>query len=320
MKKLLIDCDTGIDDSLAILYALKHPRVRVVGICTGYGNASAQQATENTLRMIHLAQPGYEVPVAMGAEAPLNGKWVGPNARVHGKNGIGDVELPASEQKPLDEHAADFIVRMAHEQPGELTLVTLGRLTNLALALQKEPTLPRLFKQVVCMGGTIFHAGNCSPVAEANIAEDPEAADLVMQAGFPLLQVGLDVSHQVRLTAQQLHSLDLHCAPENRAVVDYILGAMRHYYRFNRLADYSLDHCPVHDPLAMLLAVDPSSGTYQQFPARVECSGALTRGMLVVDRRVVPMDTPPITLCVGIDALRAIESILSVFTDKDSGV
>ena len=320
MKKLLIDCDTGIDDSLAILYALKHPRVRVLGICTGFGNASAEQATDNTLRILRLAQADDRVPVAIGARAPLCGAWPGANAIVHGENGIGDVELPRSERTPIAEPAPDFIVRVARENPGELTLVTLGRLTNLALALQKEPELPRLLRSVVTMGGTVFAAGNCSPVAEANFAGDPEAADLVMQAGFDLLQVGLDVTHKVRLTAAHLASLDRHCAPENRAIVDYLLAAMKHYFRFSLLAEHNLDHCPVHDPLAMLLAVDPGAGVYRKMPARVECGGTLCRGMLVTDRRVVPMDTPHITVCLDVDATRAVETLLSVFTEKDPAI
>lgn len=320
MKKLLIDCDTGIDDSIAILYALKHPRVRVLGICTGYGNSSAEQSTENTLRIIKLAQPGYEVPVAVGAAAPLNGIWPGPNAIVHGANGIGDVELPESTQKPIGETAPEFIVRMAREHPGELTLVTLGRLTNLALALRLEPKLPQLLQNVVSMGGTVFAAGNCSPVAEANIAGDPEAADIVMSAGFELLQVGLDVTHKVQLTAAHLAALDRYCAPENRAIADYILAAMKHYFRFNRMADYDLDHCPVHDPLAMLLAVDPSSGVYRKMPARVECGGTYCRGMLVTDRRVVPFDSPYITVCLDVDVTRAVETLLAVFMERDPAI
>ena len=132
MQKILIDADTGIDDSIAILFALKQPGVRVVGVTTGCGNTSAAQAAENTLRLIHMAQPPYEVPVAIGANKPLVGQWAGPVPHIHGRNGIGDVELPVSPQKPLAEPACDFIIRMIREHPHQLTLVTLGRMTNLA--------------------------------------------------------------------------------------------------------------------------------------------------------------------------------------------
>lgn len=172
MIKMLIDCDTGIDDSIAILFALKRPDVRVLGITTGCGNIDAYQAAENSIRLIHLAKPGYEVPVAVGANAPLVGPWEGPVPHIHGANGIGNAELPPADQKPAAEAGWDMIVRLARENPGELTVVTLGRMTNLALALEKEPALPRLVKNVVAMGGAVRAPGNVSPVSEANIAGD----------------------------------------------------------------------------------------------------------------------------------------------------
>lgn len=315
LRKILIDCDTGIDDALALLYALKHPQVQVLGISTGFGNTSADQAAENTLRIIRLAQPGYEVPVFVGASKPLEGDWAGPNVRVHGINGIGGVVLPRSEQKVSAEPAPDWIVRIARQMPGELTLVTLGRLTNLALALQQEPRLPELLKNVVTMGGAVVAPGNASPVAEANIMGDPEAADLVMQAGFNLLLVGLDVTHRVQLSKAHLDALSRHCPPENQAISDFLQEVMEPYFDFNRHADHFLDRCPTHDPLAMLLAVDPTPGIYRKMPVRVECGGTFCRGMIVADRRTVPMEGPYITVCVDVDAERALETLLSVFTD-----
>ena len=132
LKQILIDADTGIDDSIAILFALKRPDVRVMGVTTGFGNTTARQAAENSLRLIRLAGVPYEVPVAVGATEPLAGNWKGPDPHIHGPNGIGGVELPPSPQQPLEEPAWAFIARMAREHPGELTLVTLARMTNLA--------------------------------------------------------------------------------------------------------------------------------------------------------------------------------------------
>ena len=208
LKQILIDADTGIDDSIAILFALKRPDVRVMGVTTGFGNTTARQAAENSLRLIRLAGAPYEVPVAVGATEPLAGNWKGPDPHIHGPNGIGGVELPPSSQQPLEEPAWAFIARMAREHPGELTLVTLARMTNLAKALEIEPDLPRLLKRVVFMGGTFHAPGNVSPVAEANIAGDPEAADRVFQAGFDLTMVGLDVTQKVRLTTDHVAILD----------------------------------------------------------------------------------------------------------------
>jgi len=314
MLNVIIDCDTGIDDSLAILFALKRPDVRVLGITTGCGNTTTEQAAENTLRLIQLANPAYAVPVSVGAGAPLSGSWDGPVVDVHGRNGIGDAILPPSPQKPVREAADDFIVRLARENPGQLTLVTLGRLTNLALALRREPSLSRLLRSVVAMGGTIHEPGNVSPVCEANIAGDPEAADAVFMAGFDLTQVGLDVTNRVRLRADHLDKLEKYCAPGCEPIVQYLRDALKLYFNFNRLQDNCLDHCPVHDPLAMLVAVDPSLVTIRKMRARVECGGTFCRGMVVTDLRAHPMDAPFASICVDVDAVRAVEELLAAFT------
>ena len=273
LKQILIDADTGIDDSIAILFALKRPDVRVMGVTTGFGNTTARQAAENSLRLIRLAGAPYEGPVAAWA----------------------------------------FIARMAREHPGELTLVTLARMTNLAKALEIEPDLPRLLKRVVFMGGTFHAPGNVSPVAEANIAGDPEAADRVFQAGFDLTMVGLDVTQKVRLTTDHVAILDKYAAPENRPIVDYLKQALPFYFRFNRLQNNCLDHCPVHDPLAMLAAVDPSVVTVRTIPARVECGGSFCRGMVVADLREHPIEAPGVSICVDVDSRRALEELLTTF-------
>ena len=315
MKYILIDADTGIDDSIAILFALKRPDVRVVGITTGFGNTYASQAADNSLRLIQLAAPAYEVPVAVGATAPLQGEWEGPVPHIHGDNGIGNAQLPPAAQQPLEEPAWDFIIRMAREHAGELTLVTLGRMTNLALALQKEPELPRLVKNVVFMGGTYHAPGNITPVTEANLVGDPEAADQVFQAGFDLTLVGLDVTPKVRLTGAHLELLDKYAAPENRPIAAYLKEAMPLYFRFNRQQNNCLDHCPVHDPLALLVAVDPSLVTIRRIPARVECGGTFCRGMVVADLREHPFDAPPLSICVDVDSRRAVEELLTTFME-----
>ncbi len=313
MLKILLDVDTGIDDSIAILYALKNPEVRVVGITTGCGNTDAAQATENTLRLIALANPGYPIPVVTGSCGPLVGGWGGPVTHVHGDNGIGNAQLPPSQQQPLDEAAEDFILRMAREHAGELVLVPIGRMTNLAKALEKDPGLPKLIKRVVMMGGTYRAPGNVTPVAEANVAGDPEAADKVFTAGFDLTMVGLDVTVATRLHMRHVDWLVEHAAPENAPIARYIKSALSHYMDYYRNQSFYIDHCPVHDPLAMLVAVDPSLVRTRRVKARVECGGSYCRGMVVADLREQPFEAEYVNICEWVDGDRAIEKLMGVF-------
>lgn len=311
--KILIDCDTGVDDSLAVLYALKKPEFEILGFTTGFGNTSAPQAAENTLRLLKLAGREGEIPVSIGENAPLKGKWDGPVVHVHGSNGISGVELPPSRQEPVEERACDFIVRLARENPGELTLITLGRMTNVARALEKEPNLPKLVRGLVAMGGTYHAPGNVSPVAEANIAGDPEAADRVLMAGFDTTIVGLDVTTKIHLTSKTFADLREYCAPENRAIADYLVQAFIPYRAFSRSSDGNLDACPMHDPLALLVAIDPSVVTMRRLPARVECGEGLCRGMIVTDGRAQPMEAPFANICVDVNEEQAINRLFRVF-------
>ena len=317
MLKFLIDADTGIDDSIAILYALKQPNVQVVGITTCFGNTTSPQAAENSLRLIKLADPGYEVPVAIGENKPLFGDWHGPEYHIHGQNGIGNVDLPETDQKPLDEHAADFIVRMAHEHGRDLTIITLGRMTNLALALQKEPELPRLIKNVIFMGGTYKERGNVLPMSEANIFGDPEAADMVFQAGFDITMVGLDVTHKTQMTRESVEKLVKYASPENKAIAAFIQKATDQvYFPFNHAQNNCLDRTPTHDPSALVYATCPQHFTTRKIPCHVECKGEYTRGMIVADLREYPFDGGYVNICVDVDNVRCLERIIATFTEK----
>lgn len=313
MKHIIIDCDTGIDDSIAILYALKNKNIHVEGITTGFGNTSAKQAAENTLRLIKLANCGYEVPVAIGAEQSLNGEWEPAPVHIHGENGIGNVELPKAEQKVIDEPAWDFIIRKADELQGNLTIVTLGRLTNLAKALIKDPRLPYKVKNVVAMGGTLRKPGNVTPYAEANIYGDAEASDMVVSAGFHMMLVGLDVTTETFITAESINSLDRYCPKDSLPVVNYIQSALGYYFKFHYDTMGSVDRCVVHDPLAMILAEDPSIGEYRFLRARVEYANTEYRGMIKTDERFISeYKHDEILYCTKVNSDCALRRILSV--------
>ncbi|AJY77572.1 nucleoside hydrolase [Paenibacillus beijingensis] len=313
MNPILLDVDTGIDDSVAILYALNALNIRVEGICTGFGNTDVGQATDNTLRLIKLANPDYDIPVAPGAAGPLQRRWSGPVVHVHGNNGIGNAELPASSQQPLQQSAADFIVRKANEQPGEITLVTLGRLTNLALALEKDPSIGTKIKKVVMMGGTVAAPGNVTPVCEANFHGDPEAAARVLKSDLPLTIVGLDVTMKTRLTARHLELLARNAGPDKRELIAYLQTALSYYFNYYTQVNDFIGACPLHDPLALLVAVDPSLVKMQTLKADIECEGRFTAGMVVTDQRTHPSIGRDVQVCLEVDSERAVNKLVAAF-------
>mgnify|MGYP002570759621 CR=1 FL=1 len=248
-----------------------------IWVTTIKGTPAARQAAENSLRLIRLAGVPYEVPVAVGATEPLAGNWKGPDPHIHGPNGIGGVELPPSPQQPLEEPAWAFIARMAREHPGELTLVTLARMTNLAKALEIEPDLPRLLKRVVFMGGTFHAPGNVSPVAEANIAGDPEAADRVFQAGFDLTMVGLDVTRKIVLTPDLLEYM----CRLNKETGEFVKKITKFYFDFHWEWEHIIG-CVINDPLAVAYFINPELCKGFDSYVQIETEG-ISLGQSVVD-------------------------------------
>ena len=198
-RKLLIDTDPGIDDAMAIFYALESPELEVVGLTTVFGNADTDVTTRNALSLLEIAQRS-DIPVAAGAVKPLAMDYRGPAAFVHGPDGQGGVNLPAPATAPLAVDAAHFIIDTVMSSPGQITLVPLGPLTNVALAMLLEPRLTQQVAEIVLMGGAAFVGGNASPAGEANILNDPEAADIVFGAECPIVMAGLDVTEQTLMT------------------------------------------------------------------------------------------------------------------------
>ena len=320
MKRIIIDADTGVDDSLAILYALKSPNFHVEGITTCFGNNNAEQSAENSIRLIKLSGCGYEVPVIVGANESLEGVFDSAPAFIHGDNGIGNVILPESEQRPLDEKAEDFMIRKAEELDGELMIITTGRMTNLAKSYLKDPSLPKKVKKVVSMGGALDVPGNVNPYAEANIYGDARAADLVMSAGFNMILVGLDVTMKTFITNREIQNLCKNCRDECRPIADYIRDVLKFYFEFHRATLGMIDSCVVHDPLAALIAEDPSLGIYKMIRAGVEYENKEFSGMIKHDVGFVPvLDRDEIAVCVGVNSDKAERRLFSVYQDMKPG-
>ena len=255
--KVLLDVDTGVDDSIALLYALFNPEIEIVGISAVCGNVEAWLAAENTMKILDLAG-APDIPVAVGAEKPSCREWDGRVAFIHGKNGLGNVELPPSRRSTRDVDVSRFHMDLAEQYEGELVVITLGPLTNIARTIREYPGFVHKVKGLVMMGGTLTMRGNVSPVAEANVACDPQACDQVFTSGMDITVVGLDVTMRTRLKMEHLDWLSGCCKPACRPAVDYMRQAMVHYLRGNQTQNYCMGDCPLHDPLAVMCAVTPS--------------------------------------------------------------
>ena len=288
-SSLILDVDTGIDDALAILLACASPQVELLAVTCVSGNVSAGQVCRNTLAVLDLAGRA-DVEVAVGREVPL-ARPLRTAPETHGPEGIGYARLPASTRAPSDRHAADLIVAEASRRPGELTLVNLGPLTNLAVALQREPALPRLLRRLVMMAGSYRSAGNTAPTTEWNVAIDPEAMQAVLDGwsavdGAPRpLALGLDVTERAKLTPDHLDDLRRRAGdPSESPLLRFIDDALRFYMEFHSRYD-GFYGCFLHDPLALAAALDPALVRVEAIRVEVELEGRWTTGETVTDWR-----------------------------------
>ena len=301
--RVVIDCDTGVDDTMAIFYGLLAPEVEVVGLSCVWGNIGVDLTTRNTLRLLEmLDRPG--IPVAKGADEPLvYPKWP-PGVGVHGADGQGNSNLPDPTYQAVDETAAQLIVRLAHEHPGQLTLVPTGPLTNVATAVLADPEIAKLYKGVVLMGGAFTVHGNAARWAEANIWHDPEAAQVVFDAGWPVTAVGLDVTDKTMIPSTLIDGL---------RDSGTIAGVHLHRITQNYLDIYGSRRgrreCAMHDALTLGIAADPSLVLEaRKVRVDVELTGSHTRGMTVGDFRPwIQDERANVTVVLEVDRQRFID-------------
>jgi purine nucleosidase len=289
MTPLVIDVDTGIDDAFGLLYALAAPQTNIVGVSTVAGNVSLNHATRNTRAVLALAGRA-DIPVWPGAASPLL-QAARDASDIHGESGLGYATLP--EPAPLTDaaHAVDAILAASRAHEGGLVLVATGPLTNIALAIARDPDLPRRLKRFVVMGGAFACSGNVTAAAEFNIWHDPEAASMTFRAfsqegAAPAILVGLDVTRQTVLTEADLESLVAASAdaPRGRALTNFLRDAARYYFELmeRRGRERVL---VMHDPLAVAVALDPTLVRLKMAPVDVETRGELTRGLTLADFR-----------------------------------
>jgi inosine-uridine nucleoside N-ribohydrolase len=272
LQRIIIDTDPGIDDALALLLALASPEIQLEAITTVSGNVDVALTTRNALALLTLAGR-TDIPVARGCKYPLVRQTVDA-AQVHGLNGLGDVEIPSPTCKAVEQHAVDLLIEKIMSAPGQITLVTLGPLTNIALAVRHEPRLIQAVREVVIMGGALRVPGNVTPAAEFNIHADPHAAQIVFGAGWPLRLVSLDVTQRTILQRSQFSELAAQGGP-----VPLFIERMVAFY-FEQFLGQRQDESgfAMHDPLCLAAAFLPELITWEAAYVAVELNGALTLG------------------------------------------
>ena len=296
--KLILDTDPGVDDSMAIALIANSPEIELHSITTIFGNGPVSLSTENALRVLDIVGL-QEVSVYQGANSPLLRDYHGEGAKVHGQDGLGETYMPPSSRKANNEYAAVHLVRSVMESPGEITIGAIGPLTNLALALRIEPRFASNVKEVVIMGGAVSVPGNASPLAEANIHNDPEAAGLVFAAGWDLTVVGLDVTQQVVIDANWLSELT-----ENQsATTDMIAAITPHYLDYHK-ERVGQDYMPVHDSSAIAYLIDSSLFTTKKLSVSVMKGDHPCAGQTVADWKNHWGKEATINVCLGVDADR----------------
>lgn len=292
--KIILDCDPGHDDAVALLLAHGSPEIDLLAVTTVVGNQTLEKVTRNALAIARVANI-TGVPFAAGCDRPLV-RTIENAPDIHGESGMDGPELPEPAIELDPRHAVDLIIDtvMAHE-PGTVTLVPTGGLTNIALAVRKEPRIAGRVKEVVLMGGG-YHVGNWSAVAEFNIKIDPEAAHIVFNEKWPLMMVGLDLTHQALATDEVANRI----AAVGTKPAKFV-GELLEFFGQTYKDAQGFDFPPVHDPCAVAYVIDPSVMTTRRVPLDVELTGTLTLGMTVADFRAPAPDDCTTSVAVDLD-------------------
>ncbi len=279
IQKYILDCDPGHDDAVAILFAAKY--LNLIGITTSYGNSTISNTTKNALAICELAN--LSIPIAKGVSSPLHGEPL-KAAYVMGETGFGGVTLPAPQTSYINIDAIDFIIEQAFKYQGEISIISTAPLTNIALALQKEPKLKEWINGISIMGGST-HIGNITPVAEFNTYSDPEALHQVLDSGIKTTMVGLDITTKIGLTNKHLEYIKL-----NGSKPAYSIAQALEFFLDNQKALFNKHIAPLHDVCAVIAFSHPELIEYKEVTVGVELNGKLTRGMTVYDYRDLNSD------------------------------
>ena len=307
-RKMILDLDTGVDDALAIAYALADPEVDLIGIVSSYGNNLLDVCAENSLKLLELL--GHtDIPVFKGLPHSCTTEHfdvMQVSKDIHGDNGIGDVELPAPSRALEEQSGVDFYIEAAHKYGKDLIIIPTGPMTNLAAALKKDPEIADLIGNVTFMGGALTVEGNVTPVAEANINQDPKAADEVMKSNLPLTMVGLDVTLRTLLTkneTKQWRELGTASGKAFADITDFYIDA---YYNL----DIDKRGCALHDPLAVGVGNDPSFVSTISLFMKVVYQEGPYYGRTIGDNAKLNDPNPNVKVAVNVDKERYLKAFM----------
>jgi purine nucleosidase len=284
--RIIIDTDPGVDDALTILLTLASPEIQLEALTITQGNVTVEKGTRNALTVLELMKASH-IPVAKGTSLPMVAR-PGSAARaggpllasdlVHGGSGLGEANLPEPRTKPVIQHAIDYLIERFLAEPGEISLFAIGPLTNIALAIRKEPRLVGAVKEMVIMGGAIREGGNITPQAEFNIYCDPHAAHVVFHSGIPITLIPLDVTHKCMLYVEQIKRMKEQESPITRFIAD----ATATYINFTK-SKTGIEGCALHDPLTLATVIAPEQFTFEEHYVNVDISSGPSLGCTFAD-------------------------------------
>lgn len=303
-KNIIIDTDPGIDDAIAILFALKLEEIELKAITTVAGNVAVEKCTKNALRILELVGR-TDIPVVEGACKPLV-KRLRTAEYVHGIDGLGNTNLADPTNKPLNTDAVDFLVETILKTRDPITIVPIGPLTNIALSLIKEPKIANKIDEIIFMGGTAGSYGNVTPLAEANVYCDPHSAKIVLQSGISTTMVGLNVTQKPLVLKKHLKKIYQKKSP----ISEFIIKILNHYIVVHKKF-FKIDGCAIHDALAVAVAINRNIVKTKKLYVDIEVNEGLTQGATIVDYYGVLGKESNIEVCVDVDSELFLNILLS---------
>jgi len=289
--RIIIDTDPGVDDAFTFLLALASPEIQLEALTTTQGNVTVEKATRNALSVLELGRASH-IPVAKGSVLPLI-QPLRASAHVHGESGVGNAQLPEPQAKPVPGHAVDYLIERVLAEPNEISIFPIGPMTNIAMAIRKEPKFAKAIKELVIMGGAIQEAGNMTPLAEFNIYVDPHAAHIVFHSGIPITLIPLDVTHKCLLKQQHVDRLMKIDSPVTRFLKD----AIDVYLKASIQLGY--EGCALHDPLTLATIIAPELLTLKEYYVDVDISGGVSMGKTLAD--IFNVTKKPVNMKVAMD-------------------